>query len=356
MKKRKDGRWQRSVTIAPGNRVYFYSTAATEMAANRDINQQIAAFNEREYIEKHNFKVLAEAVLNEKYKTTSYGNAVTYEAALKALSPFHEMAIEDIKASMLQSLINDMALKNYSFSAISKTKIFFGLVMQYATIKMDLPINNFMRSIKIPKNVQKGTVKAPNDDVIETVMKNVYKARYGEWAASLLCLGLRRGELAALQRKDVNLEKREVYFYRSVEFIGNTPHLKDKPKTLAGIRTIPIIDAYYPIIEKLCDGLSPEDFLFGGKTPLTKTAIRRRWETYCKDIGYNFNGHQLRHAYAKLLYRAGVDPKTAQALLGHSNFQTTMNIYTEFDEEMTKKGGMLLNEYINSTPLANFEN
>lgn len=349
MKRRKDGRWMRSVTMASGKRVSFYSKAATEPAANRDINRQIADYKEENHLTKHNFKAIAEAVLDEKYKSTSFSNAVTYEAALKALSIFHDMNIEDIKPSMLQAVLNDMAARHYSFSSVSKAKIFFGMIIQYATVKMDLPINNFMQSIKVPKTAKKGTVKAPNDEVIEIVMKSVYEARYGEWAVSLLCLGLRRGELAALQRKDVNLEKREVYLNRSVEFIGNTPHLKDKPKTEAGIRVIPIIDIYYPIIEKLCSGLSKDDFLFGKEAPLTKIAIRRRWETYCKDIGHTFNGHQLRHAYAKLLYRAGVDPKTAQSLLGHADFQTTMNIYTDFDEEMTKKGGRLLNEYINTS-------
>lgn len=349
MKRRKDGRWMRSITLESGKRVSFYSTAATETAANRDINRQIAAYAEDKHFEKHNFRALAEAVLEEKYKTTSHSNAAANEAAMKALSIFHDMDIEDIKPSMLQAFLNDMSAKRYSFSSVSKAKIFFGMVIQYATVKQNLPLNNFMQSIKVPKNVKKGTVKAPSDEIIESVMKNVYTARYGEWAASLLCLGLRRGELAGLQRQDVDLKNREVSLYRSVEFIGNTPHLKDKPKTIAGIRVIPIIDAYYPIIENLCEGLDDEDFLFGGKKPLTEIAIRRHWETYCKDIGYDFNGHQLRHAYAKLLYRAGVDPKTAQALLGHADFQTTMNIYTDFDEEMNKKGGRLLNEYINAS-------
>ncbi len=354
MKRRKDGRWMRSITLESGKRVSFYSTAATETAANRDINRQIAAYAEDKHYEKHNFRALAEATLEEKYKTTSFSNATSYEAAMKVLSIFHDMDIEDIKPSMLQAFLNDMAARHYSFSSISKAKIFFGLVLQYATVKQDLPINNFMRSIKIPKNAQKGTVRSPNDEVIENIMKNVYTARFGEWAASLLCLGLRRGELAGLQRKDVNLARREVSLNHSVEFIGNTPHLKDKPKTVAGIRVIPIIDAYYPIIEHLCEGLDDENFLFGGDAPLTKIAIRRRWDSFCKDIGCDINGHQLRHAYAKLLYRAGVDPKTAQSLLGHADIQTTMNIYTDFDEEMTKKGGRLLNDFINSSTL-NFE-
>lgn len=38
--------------------------------------------------------------------------------------------------------------------------------------------------------------------------------------------------------------------------------------------------------------------------------------------------HATRHTFASLLHRAGVDPKAAQDLLGHSDYATTANIYT----------------------------
>ena len=71
-------------------------------------------------------------------------------------------------------------------------------------------------------------------------------------------------------------------------------------------------------------------------------------DKYTATIGYRFTNHQLRHAYAKLLYKAGVDPKTAQRLLRHADIQTTMNIYTEFDEEVTQASVKKANEYLNS--------
>lgn len=44
-------------------------------------------------------------------------------------------------------------------------------------------------------------------------------------------------------------------------------------------------------------------------------------------------GSMLRHSYATNLYRAGIDLKTAQYLLGHSSIQMTANIYTHMDKE-----------------------
>lgn len=38
--------------------------------------------------------------------------------------------------------------------------------------------------------------------------------------------------------------------------------------------------------------------------------------------------HDLRHTAASLLAASGVHPKIAQTILGHSNFSTTMDIYS----------------------------
>lgn len=47
MKKRKDGRYLKVVTIN-GKRLYFYSSKTTEPQAERDINRQILAYTQQE--------------------------------------------------------------------------------------------------------------------------------------------------------------------------------------------------------------------------------------------------------------------------------------------------------------------
>ena len=43
--------------------------------------------------------------------------------------------------------------------------------------------------------------------------------------------------------------------------------------------------------------------------------------------------HDLRHTYATMLYDAGVDPKTAQKLLGHASLEMTMSLYQHLSAE-----------------------
>ena len=63
--------------------------------------------------------------------------------------------------------------------------------------------------------------------------------------------------------------------------------------------------------------------------PIDPKKVPRNFKSVLKsanirDIKY----HSLRHTYATRLFEAGVPIKTVQALLGHKDMTTTMNIYT----------------------------
>lgn len=47
--------------------------------------------------------------------------------------------------------------------------------------------------------------------------------------------------------------------------------------------------------------------------------------------------HMLRHGQAAILCSQGVDAKMTEGRLGHSNFSTTMNIYTHFQQENDRR-------------------
>ena len=346
MKKRKDGRYCRKVTLNDSTTKYFYSSASTERMAERDINRQVLNYEEGEHKKRYNFLKLAEAAIEEREDYISNATYEGYNYALKHLEAFYDKDIISISPAMVQKLLDDMSRKQYSYSAISKTKIVFGLTLDYAIVNKNIPLTNFMRSIKIPRHVKKGKVSSPDDKIIKAVTENAEKASFGMWAMIELCTGMRRGELNALQRHNINFKKNEIYITQATEFIGNRAHLKDCPKTESGIRSVPILDILREPLKDMCKNMKAEQFVFGGEEPCSLCAIQKRWGKYCKEIGYTFNQHQLRHAYAKLLYSAGIDPKTMQQLLGHANFNTTMNIYTDFANEVTQKSISKLNKYM----------
>ena len=345
MKRRPDGRYQKKITIN-GKSKMLYSSADTERKASLDIQRQLLAYEEKLHKKKHNFLELAEAMLLEKEKTVSHSTCESYRHALKHLKTFYDMDIQDITASMLQSCLKELSNQKYSSSAISKTKITFGLVLNHA-IMNNVPVNNFMSSVKLPKNAPKSKILSATDNDITKITKTAQTSKFGMWGLILLYTGMRRGELAALQRKDIDFKADTIHVWRSVEYVQNNPVLKDMPKSISGVRDIPILAVLKAPLQEYCESILDEHFLFGGDKPLTETVLKRRWRNYCNEIGISIHQHQLRHAYAKILYRAGVDPKTAQGLLGQADIQTTMNIYTEFSNDVTIKSVNKINQFLN---------
>ena len=82
MKKRADGRWRKTKTI-DGIRVAFYSTAETEKQAIKDIENQMLAYSAKMYNRKHNFKILADKMLELQSQSISYNTILLQLPCIK---------------------------------------------------------------------------------------------------------------------------------------------------------------------------------------------------------------------------------------------------------------------------------
>ena len=152
-----------------------------------------------------------------------------------------------------------------------------------------------------------------------------------ETVAVVLYTGCRRGELLALEWSDIDLCNRTITINKSTYNQGSKTFVK-KPKTEAGNRTVPLLD-------KLYDKITPaEGLVFPGKDGyMTEKQFRMKWGAYVKESGVTCTPHQLRHAYATMLFENDIAPMDAQELLGHANIQTTNDIYTHIRDTRRKK-------------------
>ena len=70
----------------------------------------------------------------------------------------------------------------------------------------------------------------------------------------------------------------------------------------------------------------------------------RRPDDILKQIKPILTPHYFRHNYVTMLYEAGVDPLIAMKIVGHTDYQTTANIYTHVRDEMLKKATVNMDE------------
>jgi len=171
--------------------------------------------------------------------------------------------------------------------------------------------------------------------------------------AMLLMTGARRGEALGARWEDIDWDAKTIHLQRVVRFINNRPVVSDKMKTKAANRIVSIWDGLIPFL-----GIRKESgfIIHCNGEPLSERQYRTRWKgimRYLQAEGIEecFTAHQLRHTYATVAANSGnIPPKVLQGMLGHANFQTTMNIYAGLDADKVRESSQNLSgEYAKIT-------
>ncbi|MEG0020271.1 MAG: tyrosine-type recombinase/integrase [Oscillospiraceae bacterium] len=81
---------------------------------------------------------------------------------------------------------------------------------------------------------------------------------------------------------------------------------------------------------------------------MSNRKVTTLWTQYQRATGITITPHQLRHAYATILYEAGIDERMAMELLGHANIAITKKIYTHISSRKKGSTAATLNNFINS--------
>lgn len=100
-------------------------------------------------------------------------------------------------------------------------------------------------------------------------------------------------------------------------------------------------DTYHDVPDEVFDIL--EEYRKAEQAYHSKINYHKSYYSLDRDDGLDdFHFHQLRHTYTSKLLANGAAPKDIQELLGHSDINTTMNIYTHATRESKRNSVMLL--------------
>lgn len=189
-----------------------------------------------------------------------------------------------------------------------------------------------------PKKAREMQVLTPEE--LYRFMSQANAEGYYEFFLLELSTGMRRGEILALQWKDLDFETGELNIYKQVNRIKGKLIIS-QPKTKSSIRKIIIPAPVVSVLEEL-HSKTTSKWMFPSPVklndePLDPSAIKNRFtlileRANCKHIRF----HDLRHTFATMALQSGMDVKTLSSVIGHVSSATTLDIYAHITDDMQR--------------------
>lgn len=327
-KKRKDGRYQRKITLSDGRQKIVYGRTLAELNAAADTLRA----EDRQGIKVGDNTLVGEwaKIWIDKYKADLRPNTLRmYKDAynLHILDILGDLPLQSVRPVHIRDVMSAVADKSESL----QHKVLITMRQIFKTAQQNgLIVKDPTDGIKITQHTAPEKTKHLTADQVKELMEAVTDGKARTFVGLCLYCGLRREEALGLQWGD--MRNGNLTVNRALAFVGNQPDPSQELKTKAAHRTIPIPD---PLAKILLD--TPKTGLYvitkadGG--PMTQIAFKRMWEKVFGVVDFVIRPHMLRHTYATNLYYAGVDLRTAQYLLGHSSIQMTAQVYTHLDHK-----------------------
>ena len=271
----------------------------------------------------------------------------------RAKDYFEGRYIKDITPDEVQGYVDYLVELDFSKDTVRRGLVVVNKIFKWAITRPDSIIRfNPCSCVEIPRGLKQAQRDPPTEEQIAKITPDT---EMGLFAYFLLCTGLRPCELLALRWEDIDREERKIHVNKSATYANNNAVVKDRTKTAAGMRTVPLVHALDSILKYKKSG-----YVFGGEKPYKKQDFYRGWSKWCCDIGIGHiieeehtsdNGHkytkhiykadvtpyQFRHEYASILEDIGVSEFDAQHIMGHASIVTTKDKYTKFREKKDKQ-------------------
>ena len=376
---RKDGKYEYKYQDAWGKRKTVYSWKLTPTdrvpAGKRDdislrekIKQIQKDLNSNITPDGGNFTVLelVEKYISQKtgvrHNTRSNYNFVVNVIKKEA---FGKKRIDKIKVSDAKEwLIKMQQVDGRGYSSIHTIRGVVRPAFQMA-VDDDLLVKNpfefQLNTVVVNDSVTREAITRQQErDFLEFVKNDQHFCKYYDGIYILFKTGLRISEFVGLTKKNLDFENNRIIVDHQLQRTRDMKYIIEDTKTESGERMVPMTpevkEAFQrilanrknPKIEPMVDGYS--GFLFLDKNGRPMVALH--WEKYFQHIREKYNKiyraqmpkvtpHVCRHTFCSNMAKSGMNPKTLQYIMGHSDISVTLNTYTHLnyddaEEEMQK--------------------
>ena len=376
---RKDGKYEYKYQDAWGKRKTVYSWKLTPTdrvpAGKRDdislrekIKQIQKDLNSNITPDGGNFTVLE---LVEKYISQKTGvrhnTRSNYKFVVNVIKKeaFGQKRIDKIKVSDAKEwLIKMQQIDGRGYSSIHTIRGVVRPAFQMA-VDDDLLVKNpfefQLNTVVVNDSVTREAITRQQErDFLEFVKNDQHFCKYYDGIYILFKTGLRISEFVGLTKKNLDFENNRIIVDHQLQRTRDMKYIIEDTKTESGERMVPMTpkvkEAFQrilanrknPKVEPMVDGYS--GFLYLDKNGRPMVALH--WEKYFQHIREKYNKiyraqmpkvtpHVCRHTFCSNMAKSGMNPKTLQYIMGHSDISVTLNTYTHLnyddaEEEMQK--------------------
>lgn len=269
---------------------------------------------------------------------------------------FSEAKITDVKTSDAKLFLIKMQSDGKGYSTVKSVRGVLRPAFQMAVDDDILNKNPFEFQLAGVVVNDSHTRTAITREQMRQFLKFVHDdncyCKYYEVVYILFHTGMRISEFCGLTLKDIDLKNRIVNIDHQLQRTSDMQYVIESTKTNAGTRKLPITEevakCFQAIIEdrepqqreKMIDGYA--GFLFYDKD--NNPLVAMHWEHRFNHMVQRYNDiyriqipnitpHVCRHTYCSNMAKSGMNPKTLQYLMGHSDIGVTLNTYTHLGLE-----------------------
>ncbi|CZQ99839.1 site-specific integrase [Trichococcus ilyis] len=268
------------------------------------------------------------------------------------LPAFGAKPIDSISLGYCQQVVNDWSTHYTNFKVL---KSCVQRVLDHA-VRLKYTSDSPMRYVQMPrKNVSKAELLGEvahnfyDTNELQTFFDTLTK-NFGLKEVALFRVlafaGLRKGEAIALNWSDIDFEQKTLSVKRNMTYLNGKQELSEA-KTKKSVRTLSLDDGTVSILKKWKNFQAQELLQLGINHSKSTQPVFNRFSKYGfneplymkypdtvveKVLNLNpqlkkISIHGFRHTHASILIEGGANMKEVQERLGHSNIQTTMDIY-----------------------------
>lgn len=284
-----------------------------------------------------------------------------------------EVLINNITHTYLQNIINEWA-KIHSKGHVQSLVIIIRSVFKYAFKYYDLQDISVLDKIDIPKKAKtRDELQAKRNNYLEDSevkellecfdylikhKKHSTRRRNYQMVKAIvqfqIANGMRIGELLAIKSDNISYEDKTLDIDGTINWVTDKETgafgVKETTKTSKSYRTIGLTSQSINLLKTLIldnkkENQWNEDFIDRGYvftntagSPIDLNKINNiiKEATEISSIKKRVTTHTLRHTHISTLAQLGINLKAIQERVGHSDYKTTLEIYTHVTDQMAK--------------------